>query len=45
MAFESDSQVFWFDGNYTDYEEDRKKRLGAGADRPHRMSYRRLTRA
>ena len=45
MAFESDSQVFWFDGNYTDYEEDRRKRLGAGADRPHRMSYRRLTRA
>ena len=45
MAFESDSQVFWFDGNYSDYEEDRRKRLGAGADRPHRMSYRRLTRA
>ncbi len=45
LAFESDSQVFWFDGNYSDYEEDRRKRLGAGADRPHRMSYRRLTRA
>ncbi len=45
LAFEGDSTVSWFDGNYTEYEEDRKRRLGAAADTPHRMKYRRLTRA
>jgi energy-dependent translational throttle protein EttA len=44
LAFEGDSQVVWFDGNYSQYEEDRRKRLGIEADRPHRISYRRLTR-
>ncbi|MCK9240120.1 energy-dependent translational throttle protein EttA [Desulfocurvus sp.] len=44
LAFEGDSQVVWFDGNYSDYEEDRKRRLGKEADQPHRMKYRRLTR-
>jgi energy-dependent translational throttle protein EttA len=44
LAFEGDSTVTWFDGNYTEYEEDRKRRLGAAADTPHRMKYRRLTR-
>ncbi|MBT8086286.1 MAG: energy-dependent translational throttle protein EttA [Woeseia sp.] len=42
LAFEGDSQVTWFAGNYTDYEEDRKKRLGADAAQPHRIKYRRL---
>ncbi len=42
LAFEGDSQVTWFSGNYTEYEEDRKKRLGARADRPHRIKYKRL---
>jgi hypothetical protein len=42
MAFEGDSQVVWFEGNYQDYEEDRKRRLGEAADRPHRIKYRRL---
>ena len=42
LAFEGDSQVTWFAGNYSEYEEDRKKRLGAEADRPHRIKYRRL---
>jgi len=45
LAFEGDSRVTWFEGNYSEYEEDRHKRLGAEADRPHRISYRRLTRA
>ncbi len=45
LAFEGDSTVSWFDGNYTEYEEDRKRRLGAAADTPHRIKYRRLTRA
>lgn len=45
LAFEGDSQVVWFDGNYSEYEEDRKKRLGAAADMPHRIKYRQLTRA
>ncbi len=45
LAFESDSQVRWFDGNYSDYAEERRARLGTAADRPHRMTYRRLTRA
>ncbi len=44
LAFEGDSQVVWFDGNYSEYEEDRKKRLGAEADQPHRIKYRQLTR-
>lgn len=44
LAFEGDSQVVWFDGNYSQYEEDRRKRLGIDADRPHRITYRKLTR-
>jgi sulfate-transporting ATPase len=43
LAFEGDSKVVWFEGNYQDYEADRRKRLGAEADRPHRIKYRRLT--
>ena len=45
LAFEGDSKVVWFDGNYSEYEADRKTRLGAAADRPHRIKYRQLTRA
>ena len=44
LAFEGDSQVVWFEGNYSDYEEDRKRRLGAEADQPHRIKYKPLTR-
>jgi sulfate-transporting ATPase len=44
LAFEGDSDVVWFEGNYQDYEADRKRRLGAAADQPHRIKYRRLTR-
>ncbi len=44
LAFEGDSRVVWFDGNYAEYEEDRRKRLGAAADQPHRIKYRQLTR-
>ena len=44
MAFEGDSKVVWFEGNYTDYEADRRKRIGAEADQPHRIKYRHLTR-
>ncbi|HRE57271.1 MAG TPA: energy-dependent translational throttle protein EttA [Candidatus Kapabacteria bacterium] len=44
LAFEGDSQVLWFDGNYTEYEEDRRKRLGIAADQPHRIVYKKLTR-
>jgi energy-dependent translational throttle protein EttA len=44
MAFEGDSEVTFFDGNYTEYEEDRRKRLGKEADIPHRIKYRKLTR-
>jgi len=44
LAFEGDSKVFWFEGNYSEYEEDRKARLGAAADQPHRIKYRQLTR-
>lgn len=44
LAFENESQVIWFDGNYSDYEEDRKRRLGKEADRPHRIRYKKLTR-
>src|SRR5262245_41917605 len=43
LAFEGDSQVVWFEGNYQDYEADRKRRLGADADQPHRIKYRKLT--
>ena len=44
LAFEGESQVVWFEGNYQDYEADRRRRLGAEADRPHRIKYRKLTR-
>jgi ATP-binding cassette ChvD family protein len=44
LAFEGDSTVVWFEGNYQDYEADRKRRLGAAADQPHRIKYRKLTR-
>ena len=44
MAFEGDSKVVWFEGNYSDYEADRKRRLGKEADQPHRIRYRKLTR-
>ena len=44
VAFEGDSGVVWFEGNYQDYEADRKRRLGAEADIPHRIKYRKLTR-
>jgi energy-dependent translational throttle protein EttA len=44
LAFEGDSAVVWFDGNYTEYEGDKKARLGAAADQPHRIKYRPLTR-
>ncbi len=44
LAFEGDSKVVWFEGNYSDYEKDRKRRLGAAADQPHRIKYRQLTR-
>jgi ATP-binding cassette ChvD family protein len=44
LAFEGDSEVVWFEGNYQDYEADRKRRLGAEADQPHRIKYRKLTR-
>jgi sulfate-transporting ATPase len=43
LAFEGDSRVVWFEGNYQDYEADRRRRLGAEADRPHRIRYRKLT--
>ncbi|HEY5523023.1 MAG TPA: energy-dependent translational throttle protein EttA [Desulfuromonadaceae bacterium] len=45
LAFEGDSKVVWFEGNYSEYEEDRKKRLGSAADIPHRIKYRQLTRS
>jgi sulfate-transporting ATPase len=44
LAFEGDSQVVWFEGNYQDYEVDRHRRLGTDADQPHRIKYRKLTR-
>ena len=44
LAFEGDSAVVWHEGNYQSYEEDRRRRLGTAADRPHRIKYRRLTR-
>ncbi len=45
LAFEGDSQVVWFEGNYQDYEKNRRERLGAEADQPHRIKYRKLVRA
>jgi ATP-binding cassette ChvD family protein len=44
LAFEGDSSVFWYEGNYSEYEEDRHRRLGTDADQPHRIKYRHLTR-
>ena len=44
LAFEGESQAHWHIGNYSDYEEDRRQRLGDKADRPHRITYRKLTR-
>jgi ATPase subunit of ABC transporter with duplicated ATPase domains len=45
LAFEGDSKAVWFDGNYSEYEADRKARLGHEADQPHRIKYRKFTRA
>jgi ATPase subunit of ABC transporter with duplicated ATPase domains len=45
LAFEGDSQVTWFEGNYQDYEVQRRARLGAEADTPHRIKYRKLIRS
>ena len=45
LAFEGNSQVVWFEGNYADYEADRRRRLGAEADRPHRIRYKPLVRS
>src|SRR6202030_1571275 len=45
MAFEGDSRVVWFEGNYEAYEADRRRRLGAEADQPHRIRYKRLAKA
>ena len=44
LSFEGDSQVVWFEGNYQAYEADRKKRLGADADQPHRIKYKPISR-
>jgi len=44
LAFEGDSAVVWFEGNYSEYEADRKARLGSAASQPHRIKYRQLTR-
>ncbi len=44
LAFEGESKVVWFEGNYSAYEKDRKRRLGKDADHPHRIQYRKLTR-
>jgi sulfate-transporting ATPase len=45
LAFEGDSQTVWFEGNYADYEADRKRRLGEEASQPHRIKYKKLMRA
>jgi hypothetical protein len=45
LAFEGNSQVTWFNGNFSDYEADRRRRLGLAADTPHRIQYKKLTRA
>jgi hypothetical protein len=44
LAFEGDSQVNWFEGNFEAYEEHRRERLGAAAERPHRITYKRIAR-
>ena len=44
LAFEGDSEVRWFEGNFSDYEAERRKRLGADADQPHRIKYKPLVR-
>ncbi|MBA3241755.1 MAG: energy-dependent translational throttle protein EttA, partial [Acidobacteria bacterium] len=44
LAFEGESRVTWFEGNYSAYEEDRRARLGSAAEQPHRIKYRQLTR-
>jgi energy-dependent translational throttle protein EttA len=44
LAFEGDSRVVWFEGNYADYQADKVRRLGPEAARPHRVTYRRLVR-
>ncbi len=44
LAFEGDSHVEWFEGNYGDYEADKKRRLGLDADQPHKIKYKRFTR-
>jgi ATPase subunit of ABC transporter with duplicated ATPase domains len=44
LAFEGESRVYWFDGNFTEYEEDKRKRLGVDATQPHRIRYRQLSR-
>mgnify|MGYP005655024121 FL=1 len=44
LAFEGDSQVYWFEGNYSEYEESRRQRLGVDAEIPKRVHYRQLTR-
>jgi ATPase subunit of ABC transporter with duplicated ATPase domains len=43
LAFEGDSRAVWFEGNYQDYKDDLRRRLGVDADQPHRIKYRRLT--
>ncbi len=45
LAFEGDSRVVWFEGNYEGYEADRKRRLGAEAEQPHRIRYKKLIQA
>ena len=45
LAFEGESKVVWFEGNYSEYEADRKVILGTAADQPHRIKYRHLTRS
>ncbi len=44
LAFEGNSRVYWFDGNYSEYEDDKRKRLGVEAAQPHRIRYRQMTR-
>ena len=44
LAFEGDSRVVWFPGNFEEYEEDKKRRLGDGAEQPHRIRYKKLVR-
>ncbi len=45
LAFEGESDIVWFEGSYSEYEADRKRRLGAAADQPHRIKYRQMTRS